>query len=581
MSTDALVAEYFATGTLTGLPADHFIAGAFTPAVAGRRMETFDPGSALAYHAFAAGDAGDVDRAISAAKAAQRGWGRMKPGPRGAILMRAAQLMRAEAARLAVVESLDSGKTLQEAEGDIAGAARCLEYYAGAGDKMQGDSFPLGPDYLGYSVHEPVGVTAHIIPWNYPLSTAARSVAPALAAGCTVVAKPAEQTPLTALMLADILHRAGLPDGVCNVVTGTGAEAGAPLVAHPDVRHVAFTGSVGTGVRVMQAAAPNVTSVVLELGGKSPVVVMADADMDAAVEGILGAIYENAGQICSAGSRLLVERKAHGALIERLAQQAATLTLGHGLKRPQVGALTSAAHLAKVAAYVDAAKARGIAVAGSFGTLDDCVADLAMGLAIDVMRQVSAADRYVRAGHWEQARYPLSVRVSGKRLGLVGFGNIGQVIARRAGGFDMDIRYHSRHPVPASALVHEPDLHALARWSDVLVVAVSGGAGTRHLISADVLDALGPQGFLVNIARGSVIDEAALVAALSTQRIAGAGLDVFADEPHVPAALLTLDNVVLAPHMGSGTHETRKAMEDLLMANLQHYFEAGTVLTPA
>ncbi len=230
---------------------------------------------------------------------------------------------------------------------------------------------------------------------------------------------------------------------------------------------------------------------------------------------------------------------------------------------------------------LDVARARGIAVAGSFGTLDDCVADLAMGLVIDVMRQVSAADRYVRAGHWQQARYPLSVRVSGKRLGLVGFGNIGQVIARRARGFDMDIRYHSRRPVEGSALVHAPDLHALARWCDVLVVAVSGGASTRHLISAEVLHALGPQGFLVNIARGSVVDEAALVAALSTRGIAGAGLDVFADEPRVPDALLALDNVVLAPHMGSGTHETRKAMEDLVLANLQHYFNAGTLLTPA
>jgi lactate dehydrogenase-like 2-hydroxyacid dehydrogenase len=230
---------------------------------------------------------------------------------------------------------------------------------------------------------------------------------------------------------------------------------------------------------------------------------------------------------------------------------------------------------------LDVAKARGFAVAGSFGTLDDCVADLAMGLVIDVMRQISAADRYVRAGHWQQARYPLSVRVSGKRLGLVGFGNIGQVIARRASGFDMEVRYHSRRPVQGSALVHEADLLALARWCEVLVVAVSGGASTRHLISAEVLDALGPQGFLVNIARGSVVDEAALVAALSDRRIAGAGLDVFADEPHAPEVLLTLDNVVLAPHMGSGTHETRTAMEDLVLANLRHYFEAGTVLTPA
>lgn len=363
MSTETLVSEYFSTGTLTGLPAGHFIDGAFVAASGNRTMETFDPGSARAFHAFAAGDEGDVDRAVAAARKAQRDWGRTKAGARGAILFRAAQIIRAEAARLAVVESLDSGKALQEAEGDVAGAARCFEYYAGAADKIQGDTFPLGTDYIGYSIEEPVGVTGHIIPWNYPLSTAARSIAPALAAGCTVVAKPAEQTPLTALMLADILHRAGLPTGVCNVVTGTGAEAGGPLVAHPDVRHVTFTGSVPTGIRVMQSAALNVTSVVLELGGKSPVIVMADANLDAAVEGVLGAIYENAGQICSAGSRLVVERGVHAELVERIAARAGTLKIGHGLRRPQVGALSSAAHLDKVAGYVDGARERGISVA--------------------------------------------------------------------------------------------------------------------------------------------------------------------------------------------------------------------------
>jgi aldehyde dehydrogenase (NAD+) len=363
MSTETLVSEYFSTGTLTGLPAGHFIDGVFVAASGNRTMETFDPGAARAFHAFAAGDESDVDRAVVAARKAQRDWGRTKAGARGAILFRAAQIIRAEAARLAVVESLDSGKALQEAEGDVAGAARCFEYYAGAADKIQGDTFPLGTDYIGYSIEEPVGVTAHIIPWNYPLSTAARSIAPALAAGCTVVAKPAEQTPLTALMLAEILHRAGLPAGVCNVVTGTGAEAGGPLVSHPDVRHVTFTGSVPTGIRVMQSAAVNVTSVVLELGGKSPVIVMADADLDAAVEGVLGAIYENAGQICSAGSRLVVERGVHAELVERIAARAGALRIGHGLRRPQVGALSSAAHLDKVAGYVDGARERGITVA--------------------------------------------------------------------------------------------------------------------------------------------------------------------------------------------------------------------------
>ncbi|SEM35774.1 Lactate dehydrogenase [Pseudoxanthomonas sp. GM95] len=227
------------------------------------------------------------------------------------------------------------------------------------------------------------------------------------------------------------------------------------------------------------------------------------------------------------------------------------------------------------------AKARGIAVAGSFGTLDDCVADLAMGLVIDVMRQVSASDRFVRAGRWTQGGYPLTTRVSGKRLGLVGFGQIGQVIAKRASGFDMPVRYHSRRPVAGHEAQHEADLHALARWCDVLVLILPGGAATRHIIDAGVLDALGPHSYLVNVARGSVVDQDALIAALVEGRIAGAGLDVFAAEPQVPEALRALDNVVLAPHVGSGTHETRKAMEDLVLDNLLHYFKTGRVLAPA
>ncbi len=369
--SNRLVEEYFATGTIAGLPDGHFIDGAFVAPASGGKMETYDPGSSRAFHAFAAGDGEDVERAVAAASRAQLAWGRTKASERGAILARAAALIREEAARIAVVECLDSGKPLQEAEGDVAGAARCFDYYAGAADKLQGDSFPLGTDYIGYSVHEPVGVTAHIIPWNYPLSTAARGFAPALAAGCTVVGKPAEQTPLTALMLADILHRAGLPAGVCNVVTGTGAAVGVPLVRHSNVRHVTFTGSVPTGVGVMQAAAPNITSVVLELGGKSPVVVLADADLDAAVEGILGAIYENAGQICSAGSRLVVDRRVHDELVGRLADRAAALTIGHGLRRPQLGPLNSAAHLKKVAGYVAGARSRGLTIATGGNTTVD------------------------------------------------------------------------------------------------------------------------------------------------------------------------------------------------------------------
>lgn len=363
-ATLPFVEEYFATGTLAGLPDRHFVGGAWVDSAPAARLEVFDPGLGRPFHAVAAGGRAEIDAAADAAHRALRGaWGRSTPAARGALLMRAAGLIREQAAWLAVVESLDVGKPLQEAEADIAGAARCFEYYAGAADKLAGIGLPLGPDHFGYTVNEPVGVTAHIVPWNYPVSTLSRSLAPALAAGCTAVVKPAEQTPLSALLLAALLQQAGVPDGVVNVVNGTGPEAGAPLVAHPLVRHTTFTGSVETGIAVMRAAAANVASVVLELGGKSPAIVLADADLDLAARDVAGAIFENAGQICSAGSRLVVARAVHAELVERLVAEARARTAGHGLRRPSLGAVNSAAHLDSIAGHVDGARARGLAVA--------------------------------------------------------------------------------------------------------------------------------------------------------------------------------------------------------------------------
>ncbi|MGV8938376.1 MAG: aldehyde dehydrogenase family protein [Allorhizobium sp.] len=353
------------------LPSDHYIGGRFTPAVDGAMMESFDPGRGRAFAEFSSGSSADVDHAVDVARHAfNTVWRRTAPAERGRILYRAAQLIRDSAERLAIVESLDSGKPLSEARGDVSGAARAFEYYAGACDKLQGDTFPLASGYLGYSIYEPVGVTAHIIPWNFPISTTARSLAPALAAGCTVVAKPAEQTPFTALLLAEILTQAGLPDGVCNVVTGTGAAVGAPLVAHPGVDQVTFTGSVATGQKVMRSAADHVTRVVLELGGKSPVIVLDDCNREQAIEGVLGAIFENAGQICSAGSRLVIERGIHNGFVEELCARAKKLTLGHGLRDPQFGPVNSPLQLEKIAGFVDRARTRGaeILTGGSVAT---------------------------------------------------------------------------------------------------------------------------------------------------------------------------------------------------------------------
>jgi hydroxypyruvate reductase len=229
---------------------------------------------------------------------------------------------------------------------------------------------------------------------------------------------------------------------------------------------------------------------------------------------------------------------------------------------------------------VAAAAKRGIAVSNTPDVLNDCVADLAMGLLIDTARAMSASERFVRRGDWLKGQFPLTTRVSGKRLGIVGLGRIGRTIAKRASGFDMDVRYHSRRPAEGVAFVHEPSLVKLAQWSDFLMIVVSGGASTRHLISKEIIDALGPKGYLVNVSRGSVVDEAALLDALSQRRIAGAGLDVFEDEPRVPEAFMKLDNAVLLPHMASGTHETRQAMADLVLANLEAWFTTGRLVTP-
>ncbi|NBW24440.1 MAG: aldehyde dehydrogenase family protein [Betaproteobacteria bacterium] len=348
------------TGTLPDLPTQHFIDGHWCASAHGAMMDSWDPGTGKVFLRFAAGGAAEVDAAVDAARRALGGpWSRLKPAERAHLLRAVAAGLRAQADVLAVAETLDSGKRLAEAQGDVRSAAACFDYYAGACDKFHGDTLPLGPDYLAYTVHEPIGVTAHVIPWNYPLSTAARGIAPALAAGCTVVAKPAEQTPVTALLLAQIIHAAGLPPGVVNVVTGTGSEAGAALVGHAGVDHVTFTGSVATGVNVMRNAADQTTRLLLELGGKSPLLVLADADMDRAVEGVMDGIFENAGQICSAASRLVIDRHIHAGFMERLLQKTRALTLGHGLRNAGMGPVNSAPHLHKVSGFLERARSRG------------------------------------------------------------------------------------------------------------------------------------------------------------------------------------------------------------------------------
>nr|WP_145546679.1 2-hydroxyacid dehydrogenase [Variovorax boronicumulans] len=226
---------------------------------------------------------------------------------------------------------------------------------------------------------------------------------------------------------------------------------------------------------------------------------------------------------------------------------------------------------------VAAARARNIPVGYTPDVLNDCVADTAFGLVIDAARRFTDSDRYLRRGDWLKGPYPLATRVSGKKLGIVGLGRIGRVIARRASGFDMEVRYHNRRPVDGVDFGYEATLEGLARWADFLVVAAAGGAESRHLISREILAALGPKGFLINIARGTVVDEEGLIEALENKTIAGAGLDVYEDEPRVPARLIACQNAVLLPHLASGTHETRKAMGDLVLENLRSFFATGQV----
>ncbi len=230
---------------------------------------------------------------------------------------------------------------------------------------------------------------------------------------------------------------------------------------------------------------------------------------------------------------------------------------------------------------LEAARERGVAVGYTPDVLNDCVADMAFALLLDTARRVTEADRFVRQGQWRQGVFPLAKKVSGAKLGLVGLGRIGRTIAQRATGFEMPTRYHSRRAVPDVPWAHEPSLLALAEWADFLVVITAGGPATKHLINAPVLDALGADGVLVNVARGSVVDEAALVQALLQGRIGGAGLDVFEDEPKVPEALFGCDRVVLAPHIASATRETRQAMADLVFDNLADFYACGRVRVAA
>jgi len=296
-----------------------------------------------------------VDAAVEVARKAFDApiWRDMEQTKRGKILLQIAALMREHFEEISKLETLNQGKPIRESKGDVAWAIRAFEYWGGAADKIQGETIPVTANRVTYTLREPLGVTAHIIPWNYPLALAVRSLAPALAAGNTVVAKPAELTPLTLLRVAEFAQKSGLPDGVFNVVTGSGAVAGRALVSNSHVDGITFTGSTDTGAHIMEDAAKNVTPVLLELGGKNPNIVFPDADLKRAVQMAKYAIFTNAGQMCWAGSRLFLHEEIYEKFLEELKKQTESLRIGPGLEeKTELGPMVSKEQQERVMGYI-------------------------------------------------------------------------------------------------------------------------------------------------------------------------------------------------------------------------------------
>ena len=344
-------------------PGKLFIGGEWVDAASGKTFDTINPATGEVLTQVAEGDREDVDRAVAAARRAfdEGKWSGMDARKRGKLLFAIADALEARADELARLETMDNGKPVREARMiDIKESIDCFRYYAGWADKISGDVIPVPGPYLNYTRREPVGVCGAIIPWNYPLQMAAWKVAPAIACGNTVVLKPAEQTPLTALELARAAADAGLPAGVLNVVTGFGEPAGAALVAHPDVDRIAFTGSTAVGKHIQRQAADTLKKLSLELGGKSPNIVLDDADIDAAVKGASMAIFYNTGQACTAGSRLLVHEKIRDEFVEKLLKRAAGFVPGDPLDpKTRLGPLVSQEQLDRVMGYIAQGKSEG------------------------------------------------------------------------------------------------------------------------------------------------------------------------------------------------------------------------------
>ncbi|PYU09526.1 MAG: aldehyde dehydrogenase [Acidobacteria bacterium] len=337
----------------------NYVNGQWVSSASGETFPVYDPSTEEVIAQVASSNAEDTDKAVKAARAAfdSGPWPATTAQDRGRILFRLAEKIRQNAAQLSELECRNTGKPIVEAEFDIADVATCFEYYGGLANKVTGNVNPVPANALSFTMREPIGVAGQIIPWNYPLLMAAWKLAPAIAAGCTCVLKPAEQTPLTALEFANWFEEAGLPPGVINIVNGFGETAGAAIVAHPHVDKIAFTGSAAVGKIIVKSAADTLKRVTLELGGKSPNIFFPDADWEAAVDGALFGVFINQGEVCSAGSRILVEKKIYPKFVEAMAEKAKRIKLGAPLERDtKMGPLVSKEQYDRVSSYLEVGK---------------------------------------------------------------------------------------------------------------------------------------------------------------------------------------------------------------------------------
>lgn len=344
-----------------------FIDGQEVAEGGGGTGESYDPATGQVSATFALADEGQADEAVAAARSSLEAgvWSRLRPLERGRVMHRIGEGLMARRDEIARGLTIDSGKPLRDSYWEVDCSARFFEFYGGFCDKVQGTSVPLGPGWMDWTLREPIGVSAHIVPWNYPLQVAVRGIAPALAAGCSVVVKPSVETPGALVDLMRVCVAAGLPAGVINVVTGHGGTVGDHIARHRGVDQITFTGSVAAGIKVIQSAATHTIPTTMELGGKSPQLLFADADLERALPTIAAGMYTHAGQVCNAGTRLLVEASVHDEVVERLHDLTRRMRLGHGLDDPDMGPLVSAAQKETVSEYLAIAAGEGTVLEGA------------------------------------------------------------------------------------------------------------------------------------------------------------------------------------------------------------------------